>query len=329
MNPLAKLYSTIDSIKRVLGDALSDPKELLQRAGANAKEKPLTVDDAMAFGPSNLGAGIIVPGVKSVVSTLGIEDVVNRAIDMAKSGKSAWAVGTESEKALTRMRNPGEAMSVFIGPDGIPRIKLDTKNSKIAPSAGIETYQYGGEAVAKLPKAMQQGTEIPLSEFLLHPSLYQISDAAKTATVAHNPFLDIFGHLGSYSQPLNKIQLPGSTFTNARLRNDPLGMLKESVDHEATHLVQHEFKVRTGAKDTVESLREALGLARTQGSFRTPEQLGQIDMLLNKLDVMPESTAKDKAIDRIYSNIYGEWEARQGSQYGRSLPMMNERGSTL
>ena len=55
MAGLSSIYSTIDSIKRVLGDALSNPRQFIQSAGASAQASPLTVDQAAAFGPGATG----------------------------------------------------------------------------------------------------------------------------------------------------------------------------------------------------------------------------------------------------------------------------------
>lgn len=286
----------------------------------------------LATGPRAKQAGMIVPATPDIVSTLGIQDVIDRAKDMATAGKSTWAVGVESEKALRTARNPGEALSVFIGPDGLPRIKLDTANARIASKYLPAKDRYGAPVVSKHLQAAPgdiAGPEIPLSDILLHPSLYQLSPNAAAAKVQTNEWFDIFGNKGGYSEPTNSIQISRGIAPANRVRNDPIGDLLETLLHENVHLVQFENKLRTGGSDKLKSIQGALDEARSKGSFRTTKQLDELQAYLNHLAKQPDSAARDKALHNLYLSNYGEWEARQGSQYGRSLPMMNERGSTF
>ena len=66
MAGLSSIYSTIDSIKRVLGDALSNPRQFIQSAGASAQAAPLTTEDAMAFGPGAIGKILFHGGPQAV-----------------------------------------------------------------------------------------------------------------------------------------------------------------------------------------------------------------------------------------------------------------------
>jgi hypothetical protein len=66
MSGLANIFSTIDSIKRVLGSAAADPLEFLKSAGASAQASPLTVDQAAAFGPGAIGKILFHGGPQAV-----------------------------------------------------------------------------------------------------------------------------------------------------------------------------------------------------------------------------------------------------------------------
>lgn len=66
MAGLSSIYSTIDSIKRVLGDALSNPRQFIQSAGASAQAAPLTAEDAMTFGPGAIGKILFHGGPQAV-----------------------------------------------------------------------------------------------------------------------------------------------------------------------------------------------------------------------------------------------------------------------
>jgi hypothetical protein len=288
--------------------------------------------------PSGAAKAVIVPLIAAnrVAKTLGIEKVVNRAEDMAKTGESAWKIGVESEQALAAARNPGGAMSVFVGPDGIPRLKIDPAVASISKSAGIKTAPawYGTRTAAKLPSNMIAGKDellgpaVPLSDILYHPSLYNISPAAGTATVRHSALLDIFGGSGSYNAASNTMTLPAKSLGPARIKNDPVGYLLETLLHESTHLLQMENKVRSGGAAKIDSILKNITEAETAGSFRSASELAKLKTYAESLRNMPDSARKDELIHNLYMNNYGEWEARQGSQYGRSLPMMNERGAT-
>ncbi len=300
-------------------------------AGGKAGEK-------LVKGLAGNQRGVIVPLTASneIAKTLGIEKVVDRAEDMAKTGESAWKIGVESEQALAAARNPGGAMSVFVGPDGIPRLKIDPAVASIPKSAGIKTVPawYGTRTAAKLPNSMLAGKdellgpEIPLSDILYHPSLYNISPTARTATVGHSALLDLFGGSGGYSATNNMISLPRTSLGPARIKNDPMGYLLETLLHESTHLLQMENKVRSGGSAKIDSILRNITEAETSGSFRSPAELAKLKTYAESLRSMPDSANKDALIHNLYMSNYGEWEARQGSQYGRSLPMMNERGAT-
>lgn len=83
-----------------------------------------------------------------------------------------------------------------------------------------------------------------------------------------------------------------------------------------------------GGRDSIASIRKILNEAKTAGSYRSPDQIKSIEKYIDDVDNMPDGPMKDARIQNLYMSNYGEWEARQGSSYGRSLPMMNERGAT-
>lgn len=323
VNPTAAAKSTALAVASVL--------PLMSGAKAGAK---------LATGPGTKQAGIIAPA-RGAEKVLGIESVVDRAMDMFNAGKSQWQIGTESERALSKMRNPGDALSVFIGPDKIPRIKIDSKNARIPQSAPVrvttELTDRGRMAdFASLTKQALAGKDeflgpaIPLSDFLLHPSLYAISPTASNATVRHNRIFDFFNDSsGGYDKLGNLITIPGSAAGRGATNRDPMGEFLNTLLHESTHIVQEEAKVRGGGRDSIESIRKILNEARTAGSYRSPDQLKSVEKYIDEVDNMPDGPLKDARIQNLYMSNYGEWEARQGSSYGRSLPMMNERGATF
>lgn len=284
----------------------------------------------LATGPGGKQAGIIVPALPDVTSKLGIESIVEDALSMTAAGASPWKVGATSEAALRAKRNPGEALSVFIGPDGIPRIKLDTANTRLASNAPVATSYDAAKLTPKMRPAKDQleGPETALSDWLLHPSIYDLVPTLRDTKVRTNSFLDLFGGDAAYNAGTNTILLPTISYPPARMAKDPLGYLHESLLHEAGHAVQGASGTRSGTVARVDELLKSVTDARTMGSFRTSAELDSIEALLNKLKAGPDSTNKESVLHRIYTNQYGEWEARQGSQYGKSLPMMNERGST-
>ncbi len=106
-----------------------------------------------------------------------------------------------------------------------------------------------------------------------------------------------------------------------------MGYLLESLLHESTHLLQLENQVRYGGAPNIDSVMDSLAAAKALGSYRTPQQLDVLEQYAKSVGMEPPSAKKAEAIKQLYMSNYGEWEARQGSQYGRSLPMMNERGA--
>lgn len=313
--------------------------------GAVLGLSPLVASLAAGMKGVNVGtnlskqAGVIAPINKHVADTLGIQSVVDRVLSMAAEGKSTWKSGVESEKALREMRNPGGALSVFIGPEGIPRLKIDPAVAQLAPSFKsklFESYRSTprDNSFVRLPSNMHYkneewlGAPVKLSDIMLHPSLYDISPTLANADVRTSLLVDASGALGAYNKNLNTITLPITAFAPHKLANDPVGSLLETLLHESTHGLQAAAKVREGGSPEVADLVKQLTAARTQGSYRSPDQLDQLQKYIENIGKMPDGKLKDARIEQMYLSNYGEWEARQGSQYGRSLPLMNERGAT-
>jgi hypothetical protein len=106
MSGIANIFSTIDSIKRVLADYVSSPVESMKRAGASAKESPLTVDQAMNFMPGAIGKILFHGGPQAVTKInpdLGqnlakgpgfyLSNILNTPLNFAtKGGKQAGVI---------------------------------------------------------------------------------------------------------------------------------------------------------------------------------------------------------------------------------------------
>jgi len=279
------------------------------------------------------GAGIIAPATKEIASTLNIEKIVDRIVNMANEGKSWWKIGKESERALREARNPGGALSIFMGPDNIPRIKIDPAVAQLAKNAPFrpvsDRYGTGVELLPEmLGTGFDPGPSMLLSDVLYHPSLYDISPMARTATIEHQPVFDMLWREAAYSPNLNSIGMARSQWTSQATKNDPTARLLEVLTHEPTHIIQDENMLRGGAMPKLESIRNTLAEAKTKGSYRTAEELQAIENLLTVAENATDEEVRQSILNDLYHRSYGEWEARQGSEYGRSLPMSNERGKT-
>lgn len=296
-----------------------------------------------AVAPLTSQRGVISVLTPDIADTLNITDVLDRAKSMAADGASWWKVGTESEKALASKRNPGGALSVFIGPDGSPQLKLDTAVARLAPSfeKKLQTRYYGpGDHELQLPKDMTAGVnlfggnaapQLNLSDILLHPSLYSIVPELGSTKVYYSPMLTFLGGGGVKGgiDAAGNIALNQSHSVPATLRNSPTEDLLRTLLHESTHKVQSILGGRGGTSTDIVQLRKQLDQARTRGSFRSSAELDLVDRALSDAaNKGPDSEAATQILDRLYYNSYGEWVARQGSEKGRSLPMQYEKGRT-
>ena len=285
---------------------------------------------------ATVGAAGIVAGGAKAAEALGIEKIVARALDMVMAGKSDWAIGVESEKALRAARNPGKALSVFIGPDGQPRIYIDNAAGQLAPSLLREfSRSRRGPGYVNLPKRLQPqkdtdwvGPEVMLSDLYLHPSLYALDPIAATTKVRSNIVYDMTGTSGGYSPSGNVIELPTRLYGDSTTR-DPIEALVNTFSHEGTHALQYGAGLRTGGSPSVDSVKESIQQAKTMGSYRSPEQLAQLEQQVQDIENLADDSPMKRAmLQKLYMNNYGEWEARLGSTYGRSLPKSNERKLT-
>lgn len=298
--------------------------------------KTLNAGGAKPAGKSASQRGVIIPGTPETAELLNVKDVVDRAAEMSAAGKSAFSIEQEAMNALAAKRNPGGAFIVYIGPDGTPRIKIDPAVAQLNPTfeKSLQTeYTRGRGGQVTLPKSMgpskddMLGPATLLSDILYHPSLFDISPAARTMQVQTNFWYDLLQKAGGYNKDLNTIALPMTTYPPTRMSRDPAGALVDTLLHEATHGIQMENKVRTGGTSTIASIKEAINAAKTQGSYRSPEELDRLEKYVNALEKMPDSPAKASALETLYRSNYGEFEARLGSQYGKSFPSQVERGS--
>ena len=268
--------------------------------------KALNAGGAKPAGNSASQRGVIITGTPETADLLNIKDVVDRAADMSAAGKSSFSIEQEAMNALASKRNPGGAFIVYIGPDGTPRIKIDPAVAQLNPNFEKSLQQQyikgrGGEVT--LPKSMgpskddMLGPAVMLSDILYHPSLYDISPAARTMQVQTNSWFDLLQTAGAYNKELNAIGLPMTSYPPTRMNRDPAGTLLETLLHEATHGIQIENKVRTGGNSTIPSIREAINAARTQGSYRSPKELDNLEKYVNALEKMPDSPGKAFALE--------------------------------
>lgn len=298
--------------------------------------KALNAGGTAPAGKSASQRGIIVAGTPETAELLNVKDVVDRAAEMKAGGKSAFSIEQEAMNALAAKRNPGGAFTVYIGPEGIPRIKIDSAVAQFNPNFAKSLrneYTRGVGGKVTLPKSMgpgkndMLGSPVLLSDILYHPSLYDISPAARTMQVQTNSWYDLMQMAGGYNKELNTIGLPMTAYPPTRMSKDPAGVLLDTLLHEATHGLQIENKLRTGGNSSIASIREAIDAAKTQGSYRSPEELARLEKYVDALEKMPDSSAKSSALEMLYRSNYGEFEARLGSQYGKSFPSQVERGS--
>lgn len=195
MSGIAKVFSTIDSIKRVLGDALTSPMDFLKSAGASAKESPLTTEDAMVFGPSTIGKILFHGGPQAVTKI-------------------------NPELGQTRAKGPGFYLSNLLN---VPH-KFAT-NVNTGGGGFISAFEMPDAAYAKMlklnerpfnkqpeldPKIQQLLKDIPeLQTRALEKESY-------TGTPIHGDWLDqqLNAIFGSYNTPiqLGKVGIPGKTW---------------------------------------------------------------------------------------------------------------------
>lgn len=268
----------------------------------------------------NKEAGII--GGKKFAENINISDVMQLAEDMYVSGKSQHYIAQATSKELASRRNPGQAMSVFMGPDGKPRLVVGNDYSSVVPERQIAS---GEVAIPRLRK----GEEINLSDILLHPSLYEGSDLARTAKVKLNPELE--SGSARYVSDTNTIELAKSFGIPSELKNDPEELLGLVLRHEVGHAIQVEEGHRLGTSPTTAGLLKEVTSAIDTGSFKEAPILYDMQQRLAKdlpLSELADIVREDSRLQDYVTN-YGEWEAEFGAKMNsRAFPMMHERKKT-
>jgi hypothetical protein len=245
---------------------------------------------------------------------------------------------------LEEIGNPGGAMSMFMGPDGKTRVVLSNKEARLLnPTVETKTTskRTGKTFTKKDPLFddlgdqtrinLKEGEQRLLSDVLLHPSLYNVSDKAKTATVEYNPWIDILNNGGmGASKDAQKVMVGSITSASSKKANDQLGHTMEGLLHEAGHIVQLEQGLRTGTANDIKSLRAAIQEAKELGSFKSEERLKAYETILDRMD-LPQYRNSDGSLneraqnilDTMYRKNYGEWEARAGSEYAPTTFPLN------
>lgn len=269
-------------------------------------------------------AGIIAPG-RRAAADLGIESVFDRAQDMYRSGRTQQNIAEESIAALNRMRNPGGATSMFIGPEGVGRTVISNENSRLTQNApfkiGVDWDR--GRWREHAQNLLGENDSVLLSDVLLHPSLYDISPNMSTATVKRIPDLISFFNpnwMGGYDARTNSVLVAPKVTMDLSRSNDARGGLQELLTHEANHGLQKEARTRSGASSNVDVLRRAIDEAETVGSYASPEDLEELRQYLDLMSSgrVPQETV-DKNLHKIYRSNYGEAEAEAGSRYVPSV----------
>jgi hypothetical protein len=151
--PLASTFSTIDSIKRILGDALSNPGQFIQSAGANVA--PMTQEDALNTVTNFAPAGMIVPASRVVDFAL-----FNKASKALKNGESPKFTFED-----TGVYDSGAA-------DGILRSFISDTQAMMRPGVG---------------KNAQFGKNTTVADLLDHPDLFRVMPELTYTKVVHAP----------------------------------------------------------------------------------------------------------------------------------------------
>ena len=148
---LARILSAGNVARRQLQDVLSNPAEAVSQLLAQVQESGRSVSQtpeeqvASIIGGADwtpakvdeLVGNLAAPGVGGIIAgpkyaaALGLEDITKKAADMFAQGLSNHIIAQRTSNELASMRNPGQAMSMFIGPDNIPRLVVGNQASKI------------------------------------------------------------------------------------------------------------------------------------------------------------------------------------------------------
>ena len=200
MSGIANIFSTIDSIKRVLADYVSSPVESMKRAGASAKESPLTVDQAMNFMPGAIGKILFHGGPQAVTK-----------INSALAGNNIEGPGFYLSNLLnvpitsaTRGQRSG-VISAFELPDDLyaKMLRLNDKPTTKYPELD--------------PQIVRLLKDIPelQDKFNIRTAAY--GDVAPTGNWVNSQLANLFG-FDKAAERLAAAGIPGKTWQYARER---------------------------------------------------------------------------------------------------------------
>jgi hypothetical protein len=269
--PLASLFSTIDSVKRILGDAISDPAQFAHSAGQNVDVSPEAATEvAMNFMPG----GMVIPASRALSFEL-----FNKVAKELKD--PAGMPGAIFDAYRTYL--PKESG------DSVLRTIINDQNAIMNPSKAP------GNAIAKPTR---------LADLIDHPKLFADMPELQDIMVSHLKGSTANGRLrGQYNSSANTIQLaPANSGT------DLMSTLLHEVQHaiqtnngmaegasSTRHLADPEKLTRA-----VKALKGAIvdPLAR---QMHGDKKLGEWNKLIK--------TTTDKSYEG-YAKTFGEVEAR-------------------
>ena len=292
--------------------------------------------------PGGMAKAIIIGLPAKLAKDIGISKIAEQAYRTQATTRDRFKTALESQQALNAQRNPEGIQSLFYGPDGKLRAVVSNEQARIAASApvqGITGATVGPRntsASLRIDPAIPDYTPFALSDFLLHPNMYNLVPELAQAKVQVNPILDMFGVLGQVNPTTNLISLPRYTYGSAPSAADPLGSLLNTVLHESGHVAQSAGGLRGGSAPSTTMLLDSLREAKTKGSFKNLNTLDKMTKLVEGLvaNKGPSGMAispqlKEKILQDLYTTNYGEWEARAGAAYApQTLPLMYERKQT-
>lgn len=338
---LAKILSAGNVARRQLQDAIHNPADTvsqllaqIQEYGRDVSQTPeeqvTSIKEGADWTPSKLDeliSNFAAPGVGGIIAgpkfaaAIGLEDITAKAAEMFAKGVSNHIISQRTANELASMRNPGQAMSLFIGPDNVPRLVVGNQASKIV-SGKQDVFR-------DIITPLLGGKEVQLSDVLLHPSLYEGSEAASKMKVRVNKDLDKGS--AQYSPKENVIELSSEYKVPSALKNDPEEFLAQVLRHEVGHGVQIEEGMRTGTAPRTLNLLETVKDALTKGSFRSKDELNTMKEILEK-EALSANFYDIINFDRLikdYGRSYGEWEAEFGAKMNpAAFPMSYERKKT-
>lgn len=266
----------------------------------------------------------IVPGI----AAYGRQGGVGKIVDwMRKEGKGKVLTTAEHAKLvqqsmaeLAARRNPDGIRSVFLAPDGEPRLVIDDTFERLLGKEVDKMYKAGklklrSPADGVDPSSMRidvkelilknkHDTNIPLDRIYAHPNLFELSPGLATARVENaSGLMRMFGAKGSYNGDKNTIYLGDS---DAGRYADALDELLATIKHESTHAIQKDFGV-TGGTTTA---RNKLLADLERSTSINPKVIEHYKKLVS------DPATSDDVLHRIYRRNYGEWEAENAARYG-------------